>query len=164
MVNSAGAARVAGNQVYGWDTGIRTDGTEKTVQKNLVTHNVVGISASSGLADIVANVFSANYNAGLGLFVQGNVLGNAFVGNSDGILITSGVFAGTIEKNNFAGNFGCGIRFFGGAGSSLTIPDNYWGAETGPGPDPADQACSGGTITATPFAAAPFKVKARVKP
>ena len=58
-------------------------------------------------------------------------------------------------KNTFAGNdpFGdCGL--FNGTGTTVTATDNFWGAVTGPGPDPADQACngSGSSTVTTPFA------------
>jgi len=50
--------------------------------------------------------------------------------------------------------------------TSLDVAGNYWGAPTGPGPDPADDACNVGfgTLTVTPFATRPFKVKAPIKP
>jgi len=35
--------------------------------------------------------------------------------------------------------------------------NNYWGAASGPGPDPADNVCAG-TVAVTPFATTPFNV------
>jgi hypothetical protein len=43
-------------------------------------------------------------------------------------------------------------------GASVTATNNYWGAASGPGPDPADQACdaAGSTTITTPFATSDF--------
>jgi hypothetical protein len=53
--------------------------------------------------------------------------------------------------------------------TGLDAKNDYWGAATGPGPDPADDAGSshsnpnGGSTTVAPFATKPFSVKAPVK-
>ena len=55
---------------------------------------------------------------------------------------------------------------------SYTATGNYFGAPTGPGPDPADLATTpgypcnkhNGGVTFAPFATKPFKVKAPIKP
>jgi hypothetical protein len=55
------------------------------------------------------------------------------------------------RDNAFAGSItNCGVRH--GSGK-LAATDNWWGAPTGPGPDPADDVCSSpGSVTIT----APF--------
>lgn len=163
-VDSPGLVLIAGNQVVGWGHGIRPNGTGKTVRKNVVVHNGGGIVGAED-ADVVGNVVSGNFGPGITLFVTGNVVGNALLGNIDGIVINSGAFTGTIEGNNIFANLGCGVSHLSsGVGNVLDVPKNYWGAATGPGSDPADGVCTGGTAIATPFATAPFKVKARIKP
>jgi hypothetical protein len=76
-------------------------------------------------------------------------------------------FTGTITKNNIFANgafaaLNCGIRA--NSGATVLAPDNYWGAPTGPGGDPADATCGAGSVTVTPFATKPFTVKAPIKP
>ena len=80
---------------------------------------------------------------------------NASIGNR-----LAGIFMGfgdaRIERNNLygneAGSDNCGLRNFSDA--TIVATNNYWGAPTGPGPDPADAVCDFGTsITITvPFA------------
>ena len=50
----------------------------------------------------------------------------------------------------------CGTSNF--SGDRVIATNNFWGADTGPGPDPADQACNvnGATIT-TPFSLTEFR-------
>jgi hypothetical protein len=55
--------------------------------------------------------------------------------------------------------------------NTVLAASDYWGAATGPGPKPADDAgpgsgCdqNGATTTVTPFASNPFSVNARIKP
>jgi hypothetical protein len=102
------------------------------------------------------------------------VSGNAIRGNGTGIF-THTPFTGKIEKNDIFANVGCGLQNGNTGGSihyagvtGLDAMNNYWGAATGPGPDPADQAggaCNpnGGSTTVAPFATKPFIVKAPVK-
>jgi hypothetical protein len=111
---------------------------------------------------IVGNVTTENF-AGIGAQNSADVVGNAAYGNQEGLSVNTG-FTGKLEKNNLFGNVRCGLLNFGVSG--LVAANNYWGAATGPGPDPADDVCNmnGGTTTATPFATKPFTVKAPIKP
>jgi hypothetical protein len=162
-VNDA-SVRIAGNQVIGWETGIRGRGAA-TVSKNQVWHNETGIAATGG--SVVGNVVTANL---LGLAVTGasRVTGNAVYANGiddeDGYgIIVTAPFSGAITQNNLIGNpfdtAHCGLQNQGAVG--LIATNNYWGVATGPGSPPADNVCnfSGGTTTTSPVATKPFAVK-----
>jgi hypothetical protein len=82
---------------------------------------------------------------------------NAALGSSNaGVTLNSGSTPGLILANSFAGNgaalgLNCGIQ--NNTGTAVTAAGNFWGTATGPGADPADQACNtaGSTIVTTPF-------------
>lgn len=168
-VDSAGSVRFEGNQVIGWATGIYVLGPNKVIRKNVVANNGSGIVPAAGSV-VTGNVVVGN---DLGIVLPdgaATISGNAAVGNLYGIG-NHGVgppgggrlFTGVVEKNNLSGN-SCGIANDGLTG--LVATGNYWGASTGPGPDPADDVCntSAGTTVTTPFAASPFKIKPAIKP
>jgi len=158
---------VQGNQVMSWDTGIDASGAT-SVSKNQVSLNAVGIDVKE-TSSATGNVVTGNFT---GILPQDSsrVAGNAVSGNPfDGIEVSGG-FAGTITGNNIVGNGGtyslnCGLYNL-NAVHGLVAANNYWGAATGPGPDPADALCDfpAGLTTATPFATKPFKVKAPILP
>jgi hypothetical protein len=164
-----GPIRIEGNQVVGyWDFGIWTEGTGKTVRKNQVS-----VRGGGGTVNIWAGGDSAitgNIVTGVaGIFTDGiwaqegsKVTGNAAYGTHTGVRIMW-PFSGVITQNNLVGA-SCGLVNLGQPGVDATR--NYWGAASGPGPAPASSVCnnSGGTTTVTPFATAPFTVKAPVKP
>jgi len=118
------------------------------------------------------NVVIANGVVGLEIRnVVAGAVGNAVLGNyGDGLDVDIGVgVSGPLELNNILGNAiegngFCGMGNFGVVG--LAAIDNYWGAATGPGPDPADDVCNTGmgTTTVTPFALDPFPLSAPIKP
>jgi parallel beta-helix repeat protein len=169
MVDSPGTVALEANQVVGWATGILMRGPNKTVRKNVVMENGAGIFTSAG-STVSGNVVIGN-GEGIRLVAGATIVtGNAVMNNSFGITNmnvgppgTGAAFTGTISKNNILGN-SCGVTNDGVIG--LAADDNYWGAATGPGPDPADDVCnsSGGTTIVTTFATTPFKVKPPIKP
>ena len=68
-----------------------------------------------------------------------------------------------LHRNNIFGNgsgdLNCGVR--NESGFVVDATRNYWGAPTGPGPDPADEAhgaceAAGSQTNTTPFATEPF--------
>ena len=174
--NNSNTALITGNEVLRWSVGIVSQGTGTTISKNQFSLNqFYGISAT-GPTIISRNVVSDNGLFGI-IFAPnagGPVTGNAIYGNHfEGILV-HGPFSGTIEKNNIFGNGSCGLQ--NGEGGQFAYPgqaglvatNNYWGAATGPGSDPADPASGtcdqdGGSTTVTPFATKPFNAKAPVK-
>ena len=127
-------------------------------------YNNTGIMDFSGGSAIVGNVVTGNLV--VGAFVTGatDVVGNAFYGNFATALRLVNSFSGSVAKNNFVGNdpfLNCALQLT--VVPSATATNNYWGAPTGPGADPADTTCNG-TVTTTPFATRPFNVKASIKP
>src|SRR6185436_6347829 len=113
-----------------------------------------------GVATITGNV--AARNAQDGFFLNGGdhtFTGNSAIGNRlYGVEIPVGGGTLRLSKNNFFGNdrgvsgLRCGVYNF--DSHSVDATENFWGATTGAGPDPADEACSdaaGVVITSTPF-------------
>jgi hypothetical protein len=94
----------------------------------------------------------------------------AVIGNLSGIFVqdptSSDPSDTTITHSNIYGNGtgtevneppnNCGLRTF----PAITATNNFWGAATGPGPDPADAICSplGEPVTFTPFATEEFEI------
>jgi hypothetical protein len=126
------------------------------------------------------NWITSNAQLGLWLGPSGPIVRNAILGNIGGGLGTYGALE-RIELNNIYGNgeipggptdqTNCGVfvSLFG----SAVATNNYWGASTGPGPNPADdsgvagagESCEGSPRTLdTPFATAPFDVPPPAKP
>jgi hypothetical protein len=63
------------------------------------------------------------------------------------------------------GNRICGLKNYGQP--DFLAANNYWGAASGPGPDPADEICHYGeeaTTIVEPFATSPFTVRATIRP
>ncbi|MBI3247278.1 MAG: right-handed parallel beta-helix repeat-containing protein [Deltaproteobacteria bacterium] len=165
---SGGPILIEGNQVIGqWEYGILAQGTGKTVRKNQVSVSTTYGIYAQGDNVVVGNVVTAT---GVGIVLQdgAKAVGNAVSGNIYGIAAfgsEGSLFSGAIERNNIASSLYCGVDNTGVP--SLNATNNYWGAATGPGPDPADQVCNedeGTTTVTTPFATVPFLVKAPIKP
>jgi hypothetical protein len=163
--SNPGPILIQGNQVVLWAKGIVAVGPGRTVRKNQVSLNVFDGMVIEGTSFASGNVVSGNQ---LGIFTLNapTIVDNAMYGN-----VTAGIevgmpFTGTIAGNDFVGNSptdNCALQNDGVIG--LAASDNYWGASTGPGPNPADDVCNtGGSTTTSPFASSPFLVKAPIKP
>ena len=168
VASNPGPMVIEANQVMLWNFGITAVGDGKTASKNQVSLNGIGIQMS-GTSRASGNVVSGN-GQGLTIFAgSASAVRNAVYGNTfEGVTVdtSSGPFSGTIAGNDIVGNdtegTNCGLF---NISSGLVATNNYWGAATGPGPDPADGVCNnGGTTTTSPFAATPFHVKAPIKP
>jgi parallel beta helix pectate lyase-like protein len=158
-----GTVLIEANQVIGWlSNGVFVTGSGKTVQKNQASLNSTGFRGE-GLNVFKNNIATANL-VGFELLDGVDLEGNAVTGNAFGIEVNNGFF-GHIEKNNIVGNKQCGFENSPGV-SFLVATNNYWGAATGPGVDPADSICNapGNTTLATPFATRPFTVNAPINP
>jgi parallel beta helix pectate lyase-like protein len=86
-------------------------------------------------------------------------LGNSAIGNKVGGWTFADNATATLSQNNIYGNdpvLNCGIT----AGGTINAANNFFGAATGPGSDPADAIClfSGGTVVSTPFATKEFPI------
>ena len=156
-------------------TGVGGQGFDVSGNNHVLSGNVSTANNGNGFTltvfsstTVTGNVASANVFRGFSLN-DGPYLfkGNSAIGNLGSGIATFGGATGVVTKNNAFGNnavveFGltnCGIRNFSGA---LDASKNFWGAATGPGPDPADDACASGggtTITTAPFATKEIKVK-----
>lgn len=117
------------------------------------------INGGSNLV-LTGNVASANGSEGF--FLNGNDLvltGNAALGNVTGIYTFS---SATITQNNLYGNDATNCGLVNDSGGPLDATNNFWGAATGPGPDPADDVCdvpnTNSTTLVTPFATQPFEI------
>ena len=158
-VDASETILIEANQVIGWDVGIDTMGSGKTVRKNQVALNRVGIAAGSDCV-VESNVVTGNGNGILNVGAT-TMAGNAVRGNPYGVVLDS---PATIERNDFVGN---GNGLWNQSNAAQDAGGNYWGAPSGPGIPPADSVhdeVGSGPTTAVPFATKPFKVKAPIKP
>ena len=157
--NPAEIVLIEQNQVVGWNRGIEATDSGKKISRNQVSLNTIGIKVEDG--SVVGNVATVN---GDGILVSGaaSVVGNAAYGNRFGFNAVS-PFTGVIMRINMFAN-DCGLRNSGVTG--LVAANNYWGAVTGPGVDPADFVCTqnNGTTTTTPFATSRFAVNPSFEP
>jgi len=85
------------------------------------------------------------------------------IGNGTGVLL--GMDIPTFRGNTFAGSgTNCGVSNF--SGTTLHAANNFWGAATGPGADPADTVCNseGSSAVTTPFLTAdPTRPQAAIR-
>ena len=159
----AGSVVIEGNQATGWrGKGIEVAGSGKTVRRNQLSLNTVGIKAD-GVNTVTYNVATGN-NVGVQLLGATTATRNATSGGLIGFEVMGG-FTGTVEENNLFGNSVCGLA---NRLSLLLAPHNFWGAATGPGPDPADTVCnlnSGGGVTLTaPVTTRAYVITAPIMP
>jgi hypothetical protein len=114
---------------------------------------------------VLGNIVTADAR-GIGLEGVATAVGNSVSSNGAGIHVSnSAPFSGLIERNNLVGNGDGNCGLYNDGHSGLNAANNYWGAASGPGPDPADDVCNNeGTTTVTPFATKPFVVSAPIKP
>ncbi len=140
---SGSANRVSGNLAIGnGNFGFSIFGSGSTVRGNVASANGNGI-AISGIGHLLReNVASGNSFFGVFVFDSGRqieLFRNAILGNgASGIQLTP-MSDATIRRNNIYGNSGCGL--INASERSITANNNFWGAATGPGADPADNVC-----------------------
>ena len=126
----------AGNVVAGSLFAIDTGAGDNTVSDNVVIENMLGIMVGPGAHDIRRNTVTGQLEEGITIASAG-----------------SGAYAGfVLTSNNLFGNgltaSNCAIAS--AHPEAIKAERNYWGRTTGPGPDPADEAC--GVLDTTPFA------------
>jgi hypothetical protein len=113
---------------------------------DLITKNVamgchVGIhhDAGSPTARLVRNTAIGNTGAGYEVVMAAEFTGNVAVENGIGAIVSSDQIP-LFRDNTFAANdTNCGVR--NDSPLPINAANNYWGAATGPGTDPADQLC-----------------------
>jgi Periplasmic copper-binding protein (NosD) len=124
-----------------------------------------------GTLNVVFRGNLASRNLGAGFFLDGTNLtltGNAAIGNAiAGVQIDTLSDPPALVNNNFIGNGGtdgglCGVLTL--TSQPVAATGSYWGAATGPGPRPADAACSNtaAAVVTEPFATKPRKVKPKL--
>lgn len=155
--------------------GFSISGNGHVLSSNVANANGAGFLISSNSSNghlLSGNIASAN--GGKGFIVDGGsghvLTGNSALGNTDfgiEILVGSSV---VITKNNIFGNHGsCNVGNNSGllnnSGVTINATNNFWGAATGPGGNPADDFCStelGSITNFAPFATKEFKVKVKI--
>lgn len=162
---------LVGNRLTSNGVGVQAAGSanaaNSVIRGNVATGNGTGFALGGTGHRVTGNAAIRNLESGF--FIEGTdmiISGNALIGNAlAGIEISAAAGAVTLTKNNFVGNrrasdgLRCGIFNFSSA--PLDARGSYWGAPTGPGPAPADEACADtvtGTITVAPFATKALKV------
>jgi parallel beta-helix repeat protein len=171
--------------------GISIGGSGHTIRENIALGNIVAGFAIGGSGHTVSDNVASGNRIGFEAFFSGQFTHNVASGNADGggIIVNN---AGIIEifRNAVIGNEGTGIQvsnrdatitennIFGNgtlgnncgllslSGTVFMAPNNFWGAASGPGPDPADAvgAACGGNPDPTivdPVATKPFNIPVR---
>jgi hypothetical protein len=108
--------------------------------------------AGATVARLVRNTAIGN-GTGFNIGKSAEFTGNAAIGNGfAGVVLSPNAQVPLFRDNAFiASHENCGV--FNDSSLMLDASGNYWGAATGPGPDPADTICDGaGSVTVT----APF--------
>jgi hypothetical protein len=183
QVVAGSGVTVGGNHVTGARSrGIRAEGTQHRIVNNVVMGSSAGLSITGTGSVIIGNGAEGNSSVGAELGGSGHVVeDNAFTGNlgiglqigSDDSLVQGNAIVGNhaegirilglaamITKNNIYGNL-CGVQNV--SNSTAAAPNNFWGSELGPGPDPADQICDlvGSVTFFDPPAQKPFRIQLR---
>jgi hypothetical protein len=159
--------------------GLSVEGTgSHVVTKSRVSGNGLGIHVEGGPFQFTRNIVAGNDTFGFHFFdtldLQNTVNSltlNEIVGNTIGLSIERASAGVRANRNNIFGNgtdgSNCGITV---SENSADARNDYWGAPTGPGPDPADHVgqeplCDGtipnndaGLPGTVPFSRDPFAI------
>jgi parallel beta-helix repeat protein len=127
--------------------GFGFSGTNHLVRGNVASGNLqfgFKIGASPGGITLTRNAARGNLEGGVYLSAVATVTNNDLYGNNDG--------TSTLGFTN------CGL--LNDTGAAVTATNNFWGAATGPGANPADDVCNtfGSTTTTAPFSATEIPV------
>lgn len=144
------------------DCGIAVSGTG---------HSLIG-NTGHGSADIYGgghsltnNVFTLGtygitINASSGIIIRGN----SFLGDIDGsgVVLNPGSDVALNENNFFGKDWRYNWAVYNNSGASIDATNNFWGAASGPGPDPADEVYDepGSSTVVAPFATQQFAIRA----
>jgi len=160
-----------GNTEDGFAVSGEVDGRITLAANTASSNGFAGFFLDGADFELRANVATANALAGFDVRGHGHsLIGNAAIGNrGPGI---SGVGDGeatvTIMRNNIYGNDpvdNCGLNNqIGGNPIPIVATNNFWGAASGPGADPADQICNSGAgsvITSAPVASKEVSIRSK---
>jgi hypothetical protein len=133
-ISESAASSTAGAAAIGFSI----NGNRNTVRGVLATGNAVGIGLL-GTGHVVSGSVA----------VRNTITGVDVAGTGSSAVVTKT----TIHSNGGTLTANCGL-FVSAMNGSAVATGNFWGASTGPGPDPADEVCiaQNGTATTTPFA------------
>jgi parallel beta-helix repeat protein len=154
--------------IHNGQDGFGVFGSEHILRDNLaISHGLSGYFVSGSENRLRGNLAIDNDHDGFIFEGSKHVLrGNAALGNKRSSIKILGDASVIISENNIYGNnsvevnrqLNCGL--VNGSGGLITATNNFWGAVTGPGPDPADEVCDFGRSNTvfSPFATREFRV------
>jgi hypothetical protein len=167
VLTSANNARILGNVVKtsSWFA-LHLNGERAVVTGNVIEGCRAGCNAAvlaNGANTLIADNHVANNDAGI---IVGNanvtVRRNVLASHAGTAVIVGGLFQETepngavITSNNFGDNgtvadpaLGSNCAVINRAVSDVSAARNYWGSALGPGADPADRACTAGSVVVT---------------
>jgi parallel beta-helix repeat protein len=148
--------------------GLSVNGSGHTVSDNVASGNRLGFEVSFS-GQFTGNIASSNGDVG-GIYINASVIEirrNAVIGNGGVGIFVSGQDV-TITDNNIFGNgtLGSNCGLLNVSGTGVMAPNNYWGAASGPGLDPADaieEGCGGHPYPTLvdPVATKPFNISVK---
>jgi parallel beta-helix repeat protein len=172
QIESGENIRVTGNLARDGNYGFYVSVDVKDVKftDNVSVSNEFGFQTSSAHPVLLRRNVAIGNDIGFVLFGGSHILRrNSVIGNRDYGIYVGGPEAPLITHNNIFGNnnvpregdINCGILNVGNPNIDAT--NNFWGAPTGPGANPADEACNRGPgqIIHTPFAKKEFPLRHR---
>ena len=174
-----------GNGANGNDA-FKIQGFGHTITGNKASNNARGGFGISGDEHTVTGNFASGNLQGFDVISSGRFTRNAIIGNNlDGLILSgpgeleinhndilgnqqigiriNSLFGGIITKNNIFGNASFGLQ-----NTSMGVvnaPRNFWGAASGPGPDPADEVFTGpgSTTIVDPVATKEFNIRVQAR-
>jgi parallel beta-helix repeat protein len=162
LMTGSGGDVISGNRVLCTGTGgvgLISQPANSTLTGNTVSGCYYGASLFGTGAVLTSNVFHGNQ---IGLDALGTpnftISKCSFIGNPQGGIYAGGASSGTITSSNFVGTTAVGNCGLDANLTNISATDCWWGSASGPGAEPADNACDTAGAT-TPFATAPVKVK-----
>jgi parallel beta-helix repeat protein len=169
-VNVQGSSHTVAENRLGPEASLTINGTGHSVRDNVVHSDsignggVAGIEVAGGTGHLLTNNLVVGKSGGItvnggasDVAVEGNsVFGNDFgisVGDIGSNVTVSGnnIFANGVDDPSYCG-------FENGSGTAVDATNNFWGAASGPGPDPADGVCGDSVTITSPFATEQFAI------